>query len=232
MSQASVATITEHFADLEDPRVDRTKLHKLIDIIVIAICAVICGADSWVDVELFGKSKIAWLRTFLELPNGIPSHDTFGRVFRHLDPDGFRRCFLSWVQAVCEVAEGQVVPVDGKTLRRSHDGRLGKGAIQMVSAWATANQLVLAQVKVDEKSNEITAIPELLRMLTIRGCIVTADAMGCQKEIAETIVDGGADYVLAVKENQGRLYQDLQELFDYAREIDFQGGTWLPPHSE
>lgn len=215
-------TINEHFADLEDPRVDRTKLHQLLDIMIIAICAVICGADTWVAVEEFGSAKIDWFRTFLELPNGIPSHDTFGRVFALLDPEQFQHCFLSWVQAISHITDGEIVALDGKTLRRSHDGTLGKAAIHMVSAWASANRLVLGQLKVDEKSNEITAIPELLRLLTLKGCIVTIDAMGCQTEIAQVIVDEEADYVLALKGNQGTLHRDVQDLFAYAQETNFK----------
>ncbi len=174
----------------------------------------ICGADSWVEVESFGQAKLKWLKTFLELANGIPSHDTFGRVFAALDPDQFQACFLSWITEVSEITKEQVIAIDGKTLRRSHDKVLGKGAIVMVSAWATANHLVLGQVKVDDKSNEITAIPELLQALEISGCIVTIDAMGCQKEIAADIIGRDADYVLALKENHGRLYEDVKLLFD------------------
>lgn len=214
MKEQPIASIEHHFSGLEDPRIDRTKLHKLLDIVVIAICAVVCGADSWVDVEVFGHAKQEWLKTFLELPNGIPSHDTFGRVFGLLDPDQFQRCFLSWIKAVSHITEGQVIAIDGKTLRGSHDKGLGKGAIVMVSAWATANRLVLGQVKVDDKSNEITAIPELLRVLDIAGCIITIDALGCQKEIAADIVKRDANYILALKENHGRLYEDVKLLFD------------------
>jgi len=221
MGTPSVA-ISGHFADLEDPRIDRTKLHQLLDIIIIAICAVICGADTWVDVEEFGNAKIDWFRTFLELPNGIPSHDTFGRVFALLDPDQFRCGFVSWVQGISQITDGEIVALDGKRLRRSHDSALGKAAIHMVSAWASANRLVLGQLKVDEKSNEITAIPELLRLLTLKGCIVTIDAMGCQTEITQTIIDEGADYVLALKGNQGTLHRDVQDLFAYAQENNFQ----------
>ena len=221
MGTPSVA-ISDHFADLEDPRIDRTKLHQLLDIIIIAICAVICGADTWVDVEEFGNAKIDWFRTFLELTNGIPSHDTFGRVFALLDPDQFRCGFVSWVQGISQITDGEIVALDGKRLRRSHDSALGKAAIHMVSAWASANRLVLGQLKVDEKSNEITAIPELLRLLTLKGCIVTIDAMGCQTEIAQTIIDEGADYVLALKGNQGTLHRDVQDLFAYAQENNFQ----------
>ena len=165
MAQTPATAIGEHFCELEDPRMDRSKLHQLQDIIVIAICAVICGADGWVGIEEFGKAKIEWLSSFLELPNGIPSHDTFGRVFKRLDAEQFQRSFLKWIRAVFQVTEGQVIAVDGKRLRRSHDRRLGKQAIHMVSAWASANHLVLGQVKTDDKSNEITAIPELLELL-------------------------------------------------------------------
>ena len=214
MENRPIASIQHHFSALEDPRIDRTKLHKLVDIVVIAICAVICGADTWVDVESFGHAKLAWFKTFLELPNGIPSHDTFGRVFAMLDPDQFQQCFLDWVVAVSQVIPGQVIAIDGKTLRQSHDKRLGKGAIVMVSAWATANRLVLGQAKVDDKSNEITAIPELLRVLDISGCIITIDAIGCQKEIAADIVEQDADYLLALKGNQGRIHEDVELLFD------------------
>jgi len=218
MEKPAIA-LSEHFADLDDPRIDRTKLHLLLDIVIIAICAVICGADTWVEIEEFGKAKINWLHTFLELPNGIPSHDTFGRVFARLDPDQFRLCFANWVQTICQVTNGEVVALDGKALRRSHDHRLGKDAIYMVGAWASANRLVLGQVKVDDKSNEITAIPELLRLLTLEGCIVTIDAMGCQTKIAQQIIDENADYVLALKGNQGTLCRDVQDLFAYAQEI-------------
>jgi len=214
MAVHSVASIEHHFGDLEDPRVDRTKRHKLLDIVVIAICAVICGADDWVAIEEFGKAKLGWFRKLLELPNGIPCHDTFGRVFGKLAPDQFHTCFMNWIMAVSEITEGQVIAIDGKTLRRSHDKTLGKGAIVMVSAWATADHLVLGQVKVDEKSNEITAIPELLRALDISGCVITTDAMGCQKEIASLIMEEDGDYALALKENHGQLHEDVKLLFD------------------
>ena len=155
-------SIEEHFGSITDPRIDRKKLHLLIDILTIAICASVCGADKWEDVETFGKAKEKWFKTFLELPNGIPSHDTFNRVFNRLDPSEFQQSFLSWINAASELINGQVIAIDGKVLRRSHDYGVGKSAIDMVSAWATENHLVLGQVKVDEKSNEITAIPQLL----------------------------------------------------------------------
>lgn len=215
-------SIIEHFGSLTDPRIDRTKRHKLVDIIVIAICGSICGADTWVDIEFFGKCKEEWFRTFLELPNGIPSHDTFGDVFARLDPEEFQRSFMRWVQAIEEITGGQVIAVDGKTVCSSHDRAAGRKAIHMVNAWATSNGLALGQIKVNDKSNEITAIPELLRLLAISGCIVTIDAMGCQKEIAHQIVAGGADYVLAVKENQGDLYEDIEDLFAGAEAFAFE----------
>jgi predicted transposase YbfD/YdcC len=218
---APIASISEHFSDLDDPRMDRTKQHMLMDMLVIAICAVICGAETWVEVEMFGKAKLSWLKQFLDLPHGIPSHDTFGRVFSHLDAQQFERCFLAWIQAVSHVFQGQVVVIDGKTLRRSHDRTIGKDAIHMVSAWALDNQLVLGQLKVDEKSNEITAIPQLLEALALAGCIVTIDALGCQKEIAKQIIDQDADYVLALKKNQEGLYVAVEDLFDYAQETHF-----------
>src|SRR6476469_9110015 len=170
-------SLREHFAALPDPRIDRTKRHQLLDIITIAICAVLCGADPWVDVELFGRAKLTWLRSFLALPHGIPSHDTFGRVFAALDPRQFEACFLGWVPAVVARTRGEVVALDGKTLRRSHDRGAGQEALQVVSAWATANRLVLGQVAVDPESNEITAVPRLLEVLALEGCIVTLDAM-------------------------------------------------------
>ena len=213
MPKKPLEAIEEHFSKVTDPRVERTKDHKLIDIIAIAICAVICGAEGWVDIELFGKSKLLWLRTFLELPNGIPSHDTFGRVFGRIDAQQFQLAFYEWVWAVNDIIQGQIINIDGKQLRGSKDSLLGKRAIYMVSAWAEANELVLGQRKVDEKSNEITAIPELLKILALSGCIVTIDAMGTQTNIAKTIVAGEADYVLSVKENQGHLYEDISVLF-------------------
>jgi predicted transposase YbfD/YdcC len=213
MEDQVLPTIEQHFGDLTDPRVDRTKLHKLLDILVIAICAVIAGADNWEDVEEFGKARLAWFQTFLELPNGIPSHDTFTRVFARLDPEQFQSGFISWMSAVSIVIGGQVIAIDGKVLRRSHDKGIGQAAIDMVSAWASANHFVLGQVKVDEKSNEITAIPRLLAVLEVAGCIVTIDAMGCQTEIAEQIIEREAEYVLSLKENQGQLYEDVERLF-------------------
>lgn len=222
MSENAIANIEAHFSSLEDPRIERSKRHQLLDIIVIAVCAAICGADGWTDVELFGNSKLSWFQQFLDLPNGIPSHDTFGRVFARLDPEQFQKCFFNWMQAVFQVTQGQIVPIDGKRLRRSREGILDKAAIEVVSAWATANHLTLGQCQVDQNSNEITAIPELLQMLELNGCIVTIDAIGCQTEIAQTIRDREADYVLALKKNQGSLYQDVAQIFADAQQVDFQ----------
>jgi predicted transposase YbfD/YdcC len=222
MSKAPIGSIGEHFSKVSDPRIERTKRHKLIDIICLAICAVICGADNWVDVENFGHQKLAWLQSFLELPNEIPSHDTFGRVFALVNPEEFQKSFLEWVQTVSRLTQGQVIAIDGKQLRGSHDQSSGKRAIYMVSAWAEANHLVIGQQKVDDKSNEITAIPELLKKLEVSGCIVTIDAMGTQTKIARLIVEAEADYILAVKENQGKLYQDISALFDYDRRMNFE----------
>jgi predicted transposase YbfD/YdcC len=214
------ALFETHFGKLRDPRIGNAKRHKLIDIIIIAICAVISGADSWSDVELYGRTKRVWLKKVLELPKGIPSHDTFGRVFARLDPQEFGRTFMEWVKAINELTAGQVIAIDGKQLRGSASPVRGKHALNIVSAWATANQLVLGQVKVDEHSNEITAIPELLKMLELGGCLVTIDAIGTQSEIAQQIVDQGGDYLLSVKENQGHLYEDLEYLFQLERELD------------
>jgi len=214
MSELGGNSIAEQFGQLEDPRDDRGMRHLLLDIIVIAICAIICGADGWVEVETFGKAKRDWFKQFLALPHGIPSHDTFGHVFARLDAEQFQGSFLRWIRSISQLTAGQVIAIDGKTLRRSHDRFLGKGAIEIVSAWASANQLVLGQVKVDEGSNEITAIPELLRVLEVKDCIVTIDAIGCQTDIAQTIVDKGGDYALALKGNQGQLFDDVKSLFD------------------
>jgi predicted transposase YbfD/YdcC len=226
MESTAFLPLTQHFAALEDPRVERTRLHRLLDIVAIALCAVIAGAESWDDIALFGQTKADWLGQFLALPNGIPSHDTFNRVFAALDPEQFRAGFQSWIQAIAAVLPTQVeqvIAVDGKTVRRSHDRHLGKSAIHMVSAWATQSQLVLAQVKVDDKSNEITAIPDLLRTLELSGCLVTIDAMGCQRAIAEQITAQGAAYVLALKDNQPDLLEDVADCFTLADAEPYDG---------
>jgi predicted transposase YbfD/YdcC len=219
-------TLVEHFSNVTDPRIDRTKRHKLIDILVISICATICGADGWEEFELFGQSNHDWFKSFLELPNGIPSDDTFRRVIGRIDPRQFQQCFLDWVQSVYQLTQGQVVAIDGKQSRRSFDRPKGKTAINMVSAWASENQMVLGQVKVDEKSNEIRAIPELLELLEVAGCIITIDAMGCQTDIARKIVEKEADYVLSVKGNQGNLYEDIVGYFDWALADKFKQTTY------
>lgn len=214
MEEQLTAGIIEHFEGMPDPRTGNAKQHVFLEILIMAICAVICGADGWSDVELFAKNKKAWLKTFLKLPKGIPSHDTFGRVFAQIQPEEFRKRFIDWVRAIEHLTAGQVIAIDGKQLRRSHDREAGKAAIYMVNAWATQNQLILGQTKVADKSNEITAIPELLRLLEINGCIVTIDAIGTQTEIAKTIIEGGGNYLLSVKENQGHLFEDIQYLFE------------------
>jgi predicted transposase YbfD/YdcC len=221
MSDKIAATIQNHFGDVEDPRCTYLNDHPLINILTIALCAIVAGAEGWTDVANFGRQKQAWLSQFLDLKNGIPSHDTFGRVFARLDAQAFRESFLSWVQAVFTVTVGQVIAIDGKRLRRSHDKAVGKEAISMVSAWATANHLVLGQVKVESKSNEITAIPALLAMLELTGCIVTVDAIGTQTKIAQQIVNQGGDYLLAVKENQPQLHEDIELFFKLARQNEF-----------
>jgi predicted transposase YbfD/YdcC len=224
MPDRPVVTIIEYFAGVDDPREDNRR-HLLLDIIVMAICAVICGADTWTDVELFGKSKEKWFRGFLELPHGIPSHDTFGRVFGRIEPEQFQECFREWIAAVEERTEGQVIALDGKQLRRSHDKKHDKKAIYMVSAWASENSLVLGQRKVDERSNEITAVPKLLDLLEISGCIVTTDALNSQTEIAEKVLENDADYLFAIKENWPQLLETIQGLFDYPDEM-----RWVKHH--
>ena len=220
-TENAAATLGEHFAELEDPCVERRRLHKLVDILTIGICTVICGGDDYPSMQAFGKAKEAWLRTFLELPNGIPSSDTFWRVFGAINLEQFQECFLSWMGAISTMTEGEIIALDGKQLRRSHDKSNGKGAIHMVSAWATSNRLVLGQVKVDEKSNEITAIPNLLSRLDIHGCLVTIDAMGCQVDIAEQIINQGGDYLFSLKGNQSHLHEDVELLFDDLEESNF-----------
>jgi predicted transposase YbfD/YdcC len=213
MLPAPTASLLEHFQHLDDPRVSPATRHQLLDIVAIALCAVICGADSWVEVEAFGNAKRSWLERFLALPHGIPSHDTFGRVFAALDPAQFETGFRSWVATVAHLSAGAVVAVDGKQLRRSHDAPTGKAALTLVSAWAGANRLALGQVAVEPGSNEIPAIPALLRTLALEGCVVTVDAIGCQTAIATQITAQGADYVLALKDNQPTLLEAVEVVF-------------------
>jgi predicted transposase YbfD/YdcC len=213
--EAETQSILDYFAELPDPRRDNeNKRHQLIDVIAIAILATICGAEHFTEMEDFGEANEDWLRTFLELPNGIPSHDTFGVVFARLDATEFKKCFMAWVESIRTATAGEVIPIDGKTMRRSHNRSHGQGAIHLVSAYAARNRLTLGQVKVDEKSNEITAIPELLRLLYVKGCIITIDAMGTQKEIAELIREQEADYVLALKDNQPNLRAEVEGIFE------------------
>jgi predicted transposase YbfD/YdcC len=221
MTHGRFASIAVHFATLEDPRVLRTQRHPLINVVAIGLCAVICGARHFTQMEEFGKNKREWLAKFLDLKNGIPSHDVFNAVFACLKPQQFEACLLSWITSLHEVTGGQVLAIDGKTLRGSYDRGDGKAAVHMVSVWATANQLSLGSVTVDEKSNEITAIPRLLELIDVSGALVTIDAMGCQKEIAQQIVDNGADYVLAVKENQPHLHEAVTEFFEEQLANDF-----------
>lgn len=223
MSVTKTPVIFTHFEDLTDPRVERTKLHDLNDMIVIALCGSICGADTWADVERFGNAKIHWFRTFLRLNNGIPSHDTFGRVFARLDTQEFYTCLANWIASLQLDLKGQTVAIDGKTLRKSFDRAIGKGALHVVNAWASDLQLSLGQIATEEKSNEITAVPRLLEMLEMEGAVVTLDAMHCQKETARCIRSRNADYVLQVKANQPKLYAQLQELFIEYGEDDYRG---------
>lgn len=205
-----------YFSSLPDPRLDRTKEHLLEDIIFITIAAVICGAESWNDIENYGKSKEDWLRRYLQLPGGIPSHDTFNRFFSLLEPSLFEEAFLSWVKSISELTQGDVISLDGKTMCGTRETG-SKRAVHLVSAWSKANGLSLGQIKVNEKSNEITAIPKLLEILVLKGCFVTIDAMGCQKEIAEKITEKEADYILALKGNQGSLQEDAQRTVRFTR---------------
>ena len=224
---ASSAAIDAHFAALEDTRREGSTDYPLHEIVALTICAVICGVDGFTSVASFGEAKEDWLSQFLELENRIPSHDTIGRFFRFLNPKAFEQCFLEWMKAACEQIEEEVVATDGKTLCGPYGTHSNKAALHMVSAWASENRLALGQVKTEEKSNEITAIPKLLEMLEVSGCIVTIDAMGCQKEITETIVEEGADYVLALKDNQSGLREEAEAIFERVLESDFQAHS---PH--
>jgi predicted transposase YbfD/YdcC len=218
---AEPPAIARYFAQMTDPRKGTLRYHKFTDILVIGICAVICGADDYEAIAEFGDAKAEWLESFLELPNGIPSHDTFWRVFEALNPEQFQHCFIQWMSALRQNISREVIALDGKALRHSYAKEEAKAAIHMVSAWATTNRLVLGQRKVDEKSNEITAIPQLLRALDIQNCIVTIDAMGCQTAIANLIIEGGGDYLLSLKGNQSNLHDDVRLLFDDLADSNF-----------
>ena len=220
MASDGSAAFHHHCRDLKDPRVERTRRHPLINVVFIAVCGVLSGANSFAAIHEFGCDRRQWFACYLDLSNGIPSDDTFARVLARLDPAAFEKCLLSWVQAVQEVTDNRLIAIDGKALRGSYDRRDGKAAIHMVSAWATENKLSLGQVVVDEKSNEITAIPELLGLLEVTGAVVTIDAMGCQKEIADLIREGKGDYVLAVKQNQPTLYEQVEEAVGAGLEQD------------
>ena len=208
------ASIIEHFQTLQDPRIERTKKHNLLDILVIAVCTLLTGGEGFQDMELFGKSKRTWLQTFLALPHGIPSHDTFGRVFARLNPRRFQECFLSWTQAVAQLTQGTLVSLDGKTVKASFDRATAASPLHMLSAWCSdKGGLVLGQIKTDSKSNELTALPALLQLLAIKGCIVTIDAMGCQTAIAGQIRAQGGDYLLALKANHKKAYTAVKQYF-------------------
>lgn len=215
MPQSASVAIRNHFSELTDPR-RREVIYPLINVVTIAVCAVVCGADDFVAIAHWGRTKKKWLATFLDLSRGIPSHDRFNAIFAAIKPAEFEKCLLSWITALHEISDGQIVAIDGKTLRRSFDAASSQAAIHMVSAWATANRISLGQVVVDDQSNEITAIPKLLQMLELSGCLVTIDAMGCQTQIAHDIVAAKADYVLAVKGNQPTLHDGIQMFFERA----------------
>lgn len=216
-------SITKAFGGLRDPRQPGGRRHSLSAMVTIAICAVICGSEGWADIAEFGEAKAEWFASFLDLPHGIPSHDTFGRVFALLKPRAFERCFGRWVKGLVKGGKGRLIAVDGKTLKRSFDAAAGKAAIHMISAFASANRLVFGQIATAAKSNEITAIPKLLELLDLKDAIVTIDAMGCQKAIAQAIRAAGGHYVLAVKDNQPTLHAQIKTLLDEAIATDFKG---------
>jgi len=226
-------SLIEIFRDIPDPRTGNGIRHKLDEALSIAILAILCDCSKFTEMELFGQEREEWLRTFLSLENGIPSHDTFGDIFAALSPDAVQTRFISWVETIREKISGDIVSIDGKTIRRSKDLANNKRAVHIISAWSAANGIVLGEIATDEKSNEITAIPDLLNMLELKGCIVTIDAMGTQADIARGIIDGGADYVLAVKENQPTLMQDVELYFstesatcDYAKTTEKSHGRY------
>ncbi len=221
MSQDLSHSLFDTLGQVPDPRRERTKLHQLVDILIIAVCATICAAETWEEIEEFGRAKEGWFKKFLALPHGIPSHDTFRRVFLLINPKKFQESFLVWVRSVTHLADGEVVAIDGKQARGARTSS-GKEGLRMVSAWASEQRLVLGQLKTEEKSNEIKAIPLLLELLELQGCIVTIDAMGCQTEIASQIITQEADYVLSLKGNQGTLYEEVAEYFAWAEKINFK----------
>lgn len=225
MEEGRLHDLETLFAQVEDPRVERTKLHRLRDIIILAICGVICGAEGWVEIEEFAKAKEAFVTEVLALPNGIPSHDTFGRVFAQIDPKQVEARFVQWVEGISQKVKG-VVAIDGKTLRRSHDQAASKKALHLVSAWAVENRLVLAQWATEEKSNEIPAMPLLLQQLALDGWIVPIDAIGTQTKIAAQIVEQEGDYALALKDNQGNLDEEVKATFAMAEKDGFRGLQW------
>jgi predicted transposase YbfD/YdcC len=222
MKKSGLAKLVESFSDMPDPRVVGRTDHHLLDILVLTVCAVVCGADDWEAVEMWGDAKLEWLRQYIPLKNGIPSHDTIGRLFAAMNSATFQACFTRWVSTICDSLVGQVVAIDGKTMRGSHHHRLGKKAIHMVSAFASEQGITLGQLKTEEKSNEITAIPELLAMLDLKDSIVTIDSMGCQTEIAKAITEQGADYVLALKGNHGKLHEQVGEFFAIAEQYRYE----------
>jgi predicted transposase YbfD/YdcC len=222
LKQLKAKSLFEKVGEIKDPRMERKKLHSLKDILVIAVCGTICGADNWEDIAEFGESKQEWFASFLELQNGIPSHDTFRRVFILLDNIELKTLFTEWISSVVSLSEGSLVNIDGKTLRGSKSPADGKKALNVVSAWAAEASVVLGQIRCEEKSNEITAIPELLKIIDIAGCIVTIDAMGCQTEIVKEIAEKEADYVIALKGNQGNLHRDIKDYLDWAERIGFK----------
>jgi predicted transposase YbfD/YdcC len=207
-------SLLDHFSHLPDPRREQGQQHRLLDILVIAVCGAICGADTWVAIAQLGQAKYDWLKTFLDLPNGIPSHDPFGRVFARISPWAFQDCFSAWVQSLLPKLEDEIIPIDGKRLHRSYDRATGKATIHLVNAWAVKNRLVLGQFHCAGSLEEIRTIPELLRVLALKGCIVTVDALGCHKSTAAQIIDQQGDYVLAVKENHPKLLAHVRQVFD------------------
>jgi predicted transposase YbfD/YdcC len=222
-NNSALHSLQQTFGALPDPRRDHTKDHPLLDILMIAVCCLLCGGTGFVHMEQFGRAKLDWLRTFLDLPNGIPSHDTFRRVFGLLDPHQFATAFQSWTQSLRTAVGAEIVALDGKTVRRSFDRRKGQGPIHLVSAWASANRRVLGQLKTADKSNEITAVPELLRALELAGCLVTVDALNCQKNIAKEISEADADYALTLKANHGTAYEEVRSFLADARQRNFDG---------